>query len=85
MKLFDYDFFLEHPTNVCMSYFNHFKFSSNLSVKLFFGSVKALIHAIFPEYFKSSTSDLIDEIQLELKESGCKGRVRNRIRTKSFE
>lgn len=84
MKLFDYDFFLEHPTNVCMSYFNHLKFSSNISAKLFFGSVKALIHAILPEYFKSSTSELIDEIGVDLLDSGCKGKVRYRVRTKSF-
>ena len=84
MKLFDYDFFFEHPTSVCMTYFNHFKFSSNISSKLFFGSVKALIHAILPKYFKSSTSELIDEIGVDLLDSGCKGKVRYRVRTKSF-
>ncbi len=86
MKLFNFlnNFFNKHPTEVCMNYISHFTFSSNISLKLFKGSIKALVHALLPEYFKTSTTDLIDEVSEELATSGCKGKIRNRVRTRSF-
>ena len=82
MRLFN--FFNSHPKEVCMDYMSHLKFSGNICFKLLIGSFKAFVHAILPEYFKTSTTELIDELGVELITSGCKGKVRNRIRTRSF-
>ena len=64
--------FFKHPTQVCMDYFSHFTFSSFLSLKLACGSIKALIHAIYPDMYITSTSDLINEIQTDIQINGCK-------------
>ncbi len=66
-----YSYFI-HPNNVCMSYFEHFKFSMSLSVSFLVGSFKAFMHAIIPSMFITSSSDLIKDIDLKLKKSGCK-------------
>tara|TARA_X000000950_G_scaffold207397_1_gene249444 strand:- start:861 stop:1028 length:168 start_codon:yes stop_codon:yes gene_type:complete len=50
---------------------DHAKFSGNLGIKLLVGSLKALIHAIIPELYKTSTSDLVNEIKTEIENSGC--------------
>ena len=47
-----------HLEEVSMTYVQHFLFSSALSIRLFFGSICALIHAVFPEMLITSTSDL---------------------------
>ena len=49
--------FFKHPAQVNMTYLEHFKLSLNLSNILFQGSVKAFIHAIYPDIFITSTSD----------------------------
>lgn len=88
MKLFKKlnNFFNKHPEEVCMNYINHLKFSGNICLKLMIGSFKAFVHAIFPEIFKTSTTDLIDEIGVDLITSGCrnKRKIRNRVRACSF-
>ena len=66
-----YNFFLSHPRKVCMTYIDHAKFSGNLGIKLLVGSLKALIHAIIPELYKTSTSDLVNEIKTDIENSGC--------------
>ena len=50
-------FFFKHPVQVNMTYFEHFKLSLHLSNILFKGSIKAFIHAIYPDIFITSTSD----------------------------
>ena len=40
-----------HPKNVCMTYFQHMKFSLNLSYRFFKGSIFAFIHAIYPDIY----------------------------------
>jgi len=67
----NYSYFI-HPNNVCMSYLEHFKFSMSLSVSLLVGSFKAFMHAIIPSMFITSSSDLVKDIDLKLKTSGCK-------------
>ena len=64
--------FNKHPKDVCLTYFQHWKFSMELSGKLFIGSTKALIHAFIPFIFISSTSDLNRDIEKRLGETGCK-------------
>lgn len=35
------------------------------------GSVQALIHAFIPEYYKTSTTDITNNIKTLLKNGGC--------------
>jgi hypothetical protein len=43
----------------------------NLSRKLFVGSIQAFIHAIFPNIFITSSSDLVEELQDDFDTVGC--------------
>ena len=61
----------KHPSNVCMTYFEHCMFSLKLSFMLGVGSFKAIIHALFPDYYITSTSDLVKKINYEIENSGC--------------
>ena len=63
--------YFSHPNSVCMSYCTHFCFSINLSRKLFIGSLKAFMHSIFPNFFITSSSDLLEELQEDFKTVGC--------------
>ena len=72
IKLIMQDLFLEHPKNVCLSYFQHFKLSMGFSLKFGIGSLKAFAHAIFPFMFIKSTSDIINDIENQLKVNKCK-------------
>lgn len=67
-----YDFFLSHPKNVCMTYYQHFIFSSTLGVKLIISGCKAFIHAIFPSLFITSTTDFNKDLKRTLDSAGCK-------------
>ncbi len=55
-----------HLKEVNMSYYQHFIFSTYLSIRLFTGSMKALLHAIYPDSFVTSTTDLLEELKVEL-------------------
>ena len=61
-----------HLKKICMTYFQHLRFSSNLGIQLWIGSVKAFIHAIMPQYYITSTSDLVKKLDIEMKSAGCK-------------
>ena len=63
--------YFQHPKNVCLNYFSHLHFSFKISKKLFIGSIKAMIHSIYPDIFITSTTDLIDDIKKDLKSVGC--------------
>ena len=56
----------KHLKEVKMSYMEHFIFSGKLSFMLFKGSIKALIHAIYPDVYITSTSDLSENLSNEL-------------------
>ena len=60
-----------HLPNVCMTYFQHFLFSSSLAVQLFIGSLKAGIHALIPCLYTTSTSLLLPSIQEQMKSAKC--------------
>jgi len=62
----------EHPKKVCMTYMEHFKLSGEIAYVLCVGSIKAIIHAIYPDMFITSTTDTINYIQKRLNESGCR-------------
>ena len=61
-----------HPTNVCMTYLEHMKFSLNLSLILFAASIQAFVHAIIPDVCVNTTTNVVKTIENKLKNSGCK-------------
>lgn len=61
----------EHPQNVCLTYYEHYKLSMRFSYYLATASIKAFIHAIFPFFFITSTSDTTNLIMNELKINKC--------------
>lgn len=56
-----------HLKKINMSYSKHFLFSSKLSLLLFNHSIKAFIHALYPDVYKESTSELLKILSHELK------------------
>jgi hypothetical protein len=44
----------------------------SLSFKLALGSFKAFIHAIYPDKYITSTSDITKEITYDIESAGCK-------------
>jgi hypothetical protein len=48
-----------HLKQTNLSYSHHFFRSLLLSLDLYVGSVKALIHSIYPDIFVTSTTDLV--------------------------
>ena len=71
------ELFNEHPYEVCMNYWEHLTFSSYISYLLFKSSIKSIIHSIFPFYYKTSTTDLINEIPILMSEYGCRKEKEN--------
>lgn len=63
--------FFKHPSNVCMSYFQHMKLSLHFSGILIIGSIQALIHAFIPDICITSTTDVSNKINTMLKSNGC--------------
>jgi hypothetical protein len=63
--------FSRHPKEVCMSYRKHFQFSIKICGIFALASAQALIHAIFPECFTTSTTQHVTHIQELLVTSGC--------------
>lgn len=64
--------FTAHPKNVCMSYFQHFTFSMNLSFSYLLYSYKAFVHGFIPALYITSSSDSVKEIENKIKYAGCK-------------
>lgn len=57
-----------HPNENGMTYFQHLFFSLKFFFFLLIASIKALIHAFFPFLFKTSTNDVIKQINKCMKE-----------------
>ena len=66
------NYFVRHPKEVCMSYFEHYKFSMGLSYFFLKKSYKSFIHAHFQNIYITSASDSIKDIQKKLKDKGCR-------------
>lgn len=58
--------YFHHLDDVNMSYFEHFLFSCKFSLYMFFGSIAALIHAIYPDIFITSTTNIVNYMNIEL-------------------
>lgn len=61
-----------HPRKVCMTYFQHFRFSMYLCTLFFKGTFFAFIHSFLPDFFITSSSDTVNNIQHLIRESGCR-------------
>ena len=61
-----------HPKKVCMTYFQHFRFSMYLCCLFCKGAFFALLHSFLPDFFITSSSDIVNNIQNLIKESGCR-------------
>ena len=47
----------------------------NVSKKLVIGSIKSFIHALYPDVFITSTTDLVVELQEDMKKVGCRNKT----------
>ena len=57
-----YDYFLKHPHENNLTYFQHLIFSTQLSIYFMSHSFKAFIHAVMPFLFETSSSDAVKEL-----------------------
>ena len=71
INLENYYSIFDHPNKNCMSYLEHAKLSLTFSGMLFVGSIKAFIHAVIPDVYSKSTTDLIQEIDSMISKAGC--------------
>lgn len=60
-----------HLKSVCMTYFQHMKFSMSLSKDFFSASAKAFVHGVYPGAFITSSSDAVEDIKNKMKTVGC--------------
>jgi hypothetical protein len=63
--------FTHHPSNVCMSYLDHMKFSLSLSYLQLKGSMGGFIHAFIPWLHIDTSSRINQEINHKLLKGGC--------------
>ena len=68
---YSYGYFT-HPASVCMSYLEHLIFSMSISARFAVGSDQAFVHALYPDAFITSSSDLVNELQHDMKSVGCR-------------
>ena len=64
--------YFAHPESVCMSYSKHCAFSLYLSYRFFLAATFALVHAIVPSVFITSSSDTIEELTRRMRAAGCR-------------
>ena len=57
-----------HPREVCMTYWEHLSFSMHFSYNFAKASVGAFVHALFPPFFLTHSTQTIME---ELRTTGC--------------
>lgn len=62
----------KHPTEVCLTYFSHLKFSFFLSYEFAKASIGAFIHGIYPDILVTHSSDTIKKVNNEMKKIGCR-------------
>lgn len=58
--------FFKHLNKVNMSYFEHMKHSLSISKMYFEGGVKAILHAVYPNVYETSSTDIQKEIYYKL-------------------
>tara|TARA_B100001287_G_scaffold250390_1_gene230889 strand:- start:687 stop:911 length:225 start_codon:yes stop_codon:yes gene_type:complete len=63
-----------HPKKVCMTYFEHMKFSFYLAFKFFIAAIIAVIHGFLPDYFITHSSDTLKQLSDDIKNVGCRSK-----------
>ena len=61
-----------HPSNVCMTYLEHCKFSLEMAAVFSYATFTAIVHAFLPDYFKDSTTKSVEYVKKRLSEVGCR-------------
>lgn len=56
-----------HLADVGMTYLEHLRLSSWIAWRLFAGGVRALVHAIFPDVYVTSTTRLVLDLSAALR------------------
>lgn len=54
--------FLDHPSSVDETYFQHMRFAAGFALKLFAAAGAATVHAIIPCLFEKTASRLINDM-----------------------
>ena len=54
--------FLNHPSSVDETYFQHMRFAAGFAMKLFAAAGAATVHAIIPCLFEKTASRLIEDM-----------------------
>ena len=54
------EYFTRHPNSVGMTYFEHAYFSCEIALYMSIGGVKAVIHAINPNWYEDSTTKFLE-------------------------
>ena len=60
------------PNEVGMTYLEHMMFSLSLAVKFGSACILAIVHALYPDAFVTSSSDAVKEIGAKIKERSNK-------------
>ena len=77
-------FFTEHPATVGETYGEHFAFAISVGGRMVGGGLACMLHAVFPEFCKTTGSRTIRELALRLVPSNReKRRIRHRRRSPS--
>jgi|SRR5437764_470695 hypothetical protein len=59
-------FFTEHPATVGETYGEHFAFALGVGSRMVYGGLACMLHAVFPEFCKTTGSRTIRELALRL-------------------
>ena len=54
--------FIDHPRTVDETYWQHFRFAGNFGIKMLWGGVGAIVHALIPGICKTAGSDSIRKL-----------------------
>ena len=60
--------FTKHPHSVGETWYQHFKFSVKIGIRLLVSSLYFLLHATFPFLFENDAGDEIEKINKELQD-----------------
>ena len=61
----------EHLKEVHMTYCEHLLFSLKLSSLFFIGSIKAIVHGMYPDVCTQSSTEIINSISYKIKTKSC--------------
>ena len=62
--------FFFHPTDVGMTYGEHCRFSLALAWQFALASIQAVVHALYPDAFVSSSTDAAASIAQQIRDCG---------------